>query len=267
MKIKKLAIRVLSISFVITLLSTGVINAHNNDVNYEMTDEQIKTYETMGMDKSTLNAVIEEHKNEKNSMYTDTEKTFLIEKMGYSDETFEEFQKEADTIDDIVHEKSVKDLKPKHSGKSSGKYPRDNERGYILVTRDGVGGVFKVGHSAIVTNHRDLTESNPGVGVHISRGENNWWKHNSSVAVTVNGSSKSARDRAASFSEGCRGKSYNYRLYNKWETSEYYCSSLIWRAYYNLGWDLDTEVMGRNAITPYEFVNNTQTTITYNNNW
>lgn len=41
---------------------------------------------------------------------------------------------------------------------------------------------------------------------------------------------------------------YNYAIWNKWDTTKFYCSSLVWRAYYNNGVDIDFD--GGGAVLP-----------------
>lgn len=43
-------------------------------------------------------------------------------------------------------------------------------------------------------------------------------------------------------------KPYNYAIWNKWDTTKFYCSSLVWRAYYNNGVDIDFD--GGGAVLP-----------------
>lgn len=48
-------------------------------------------------------------------------------------------------------------------------------------------------------------------------------------------------------------KPYNYDIFNKTTTEEFYCSQLVWRSYYDVGWDLDTD--GGNAVLPDDLTN------------
>jgi uncharacterized protein YycO len=66
------------------------------------------------------------------------------------------------------------------------------------------------------------------------------------------------------------GKPYNNNPYNARQTNSFYCSQLVWAAYYYIsGVDLnksDNDLPGKIAIHPGEFVNNpTKTVVVYRN--
>jgi uncharacterized protein YycO len=44
------------------------------------------------------------------------------------------------------------------------------------------------------------------------------------------------------------GKPYSYDFNNKWRTDKFYCSSLVWRGYYDAGWDIDSD--GGDFVSP-----------------
>ena len=44
------------------------------------------------------------------------------------------------------------------------------------------------------------------------------------------------------------GKPYNWNIWNKWDTTKYYCSQLVWRAYYDNGVNIDSD--GGSSVLP-----------------
>ncbi len=66
-----------------------------------------------------------------------------------------------------------------------------------------------------------------------------------------------------------KGKPYNPNFWNCYQTGSFYCSQLVWAAYYyTAGVNLnksDNDIGGAIAVHPGEFVKNSKTLITYRN--
>lgn len=143
--------------------------------------------------------------------------------------------------------------------------------GDILVTYDG--GVsssllFLPGHAAIVALDREFTvESYPwqfpiyksptkkdGVQYLL----NEWGKKTKVFGLRVNGAPYSAYVNAATYAEQQIGKPYNLNFFWKTRTDSFYCSQLVWRAWYNQGYDIDYDT-NDNIVSPAELVKSART--------
>lgn len=109
------------------------------------------------------------------------------------------------------------------------------ETGDILITYKGEGTTWFHGHAAIVSKDKDKTvEAFKNSGV-VER-ENDWNKLGSRH-YRVKKSQEWERRIAALWAKSYIGKPYEVS-FNKWRTDKFYCSQLVWRAWYNAGTNL-----------------------------
>ncbi|MDQ0417452.1 uncharacterized protein YycO [Croceifilum oryzae] len=126
--------------------------------------------------------------------------------------------------------------------------PNHHTRGDIFITWDSKT-VYRHGHAGIGSKSERLTvEALPDGGVQY-QSRSKWpsdmkkW-----AAYLVSGAKSDEYQTAANWAEHSVGKDYSIAYLNKWRTDAYYCSSLVWRSWYNQGHDLDYD--GGGAVTP-----------------
>lgn len=142
---------------------------------------------------------------------------------------------------------------------SKGSYPR--RKGVILVTGDAYKGLIPTGHAAIVYDYNFVVES---VSKGVVWGSNNWYKTKKTCyAVTVKRTTLSQDAKAADWCKKQIGKPYNKNFFNTSTRKAFYCSQLVWAAFWdNFKIDLNTSEFGV-AIHPMELVKTSQTTLLY----
>lgn len=129
--------------------------------------------------------------------------------------------------------------------------------GDILITPFGQsssGGSF-TGHAGIVCLDSDYSmEAYTGDGV--QRRVNDWKKRYPKVIdAGIEGPAwKKHYVGAAQYAENRKGFGYNANIMNKWTTKKFYCSQLVWRAWYEQGFDLDKD--GGNSVIPTDLISN-----------
>lgn len=107
------------------------------------------------------------------------------------------------------------------------------------------------GHTAIYAGEGEIVESTaypvplwcpwPGVRrISIDSEESTFWTASDWVVKRVN-TTELWRTVAVLFAEDQIGKPYNWAIQNKWRMDAYYCSQLVWRAYYDCSIDLDSQ--------------------------
>ncbi|MBA4600985.1 YiiX/YebB-like N1pC/P60 family cysteine hydrolase [Thermoactinomyces mirandus] len=118
--------------------------------------------------------------------------------------------------------------------------------GDILVTLDGTSSgslSWAGGHAAVVSDLSGYTvESfgNKGDLNGVRHWINDWTTRYEKVkGLRVSGASNADYSYAASYARAQIGKPYNYNFFNIETTSSFYCSQLVWRAFYNRGFDLN----------------------------
>jgi uncharacterized protein YycO len=118
--------------------------------------------------------------------------------------------------------------------------------GDILVTLDGTSSgslAWAGGHAAVVSDVSGYTvESfgNKGNLNGVRHWINDWTTRYEKVkGLRVNGANLSDYSYAASYARQQIGKPYNYNFFNIETTNSFYCSQLVWRAFYNRGFDLN----------------------------
>lgn len=142
----------------------------------------------------------------------------------------------------------------------TGTYP--TEKGTILVTYDGI-----AGHAAIVYDQTHVVES---ISSGVILGNNDWYNTRTTCTGVVVNDTTSEQDRmAADWCYKQIGKPYNYNFFNTSTRDKFYCSQLVWAAFYeNYGIDLNTDafnssLLGGNPIHPAELVSSEKTSIVY----
>ncbi|SFX62071.1 Permuted papain-like amidase enzyme, YaeF/YiiX, C92 family [Thermoactinomyces sp. DSM 45891] len=127
--------------------------------------------------------------------------------------------------------------------------PSHHTRGDVFVTWDNKTSGFRHGHAGIGSHSSSLTvESFPEGGVQY-RARSTWPNNTRKwAAYLVDGAKSDEYQSAASFSENSVGKPYSRDFFNKRRTDRYYCSSIVWRAWVNQGYDLDSN--GGGAVLP-----------------
>lgn len=110
------------------------------------------------------------------------------------------------------------------------------------------------GHAAIVDSNPDYTiESMPNDGV--QRRPNDWkTRYSKVVGGRVVGGTKEKADAATSYAANKIGSSYNWYFYDKLTEDSFYCSQLVWRAWFDQGIDLDKD--GGYFVLPTDLLSN-----------
>ncbi|GEB34810.1 MULTISPECIES: YiiX/YebB-like N1pC/P60 family cysteine hydrolase [Brevibacillus] len=141
--------------------------------------------------------------------------------------------------------------------------------GDILITLDSgseSSGTFYGGHAAIVSEDsnswtiesfaKGWSPQAPkidGVYWHI----NDWANRYDTVAgYHVKKASLSDYTDAALYAEDNLYKPYNFNYFDKWDTTSFYCSQIVWRAWYNQGFNLDSD--GGDEVWPEDIANSSK---------
>lgn len=146
-----------------------------------------------------------------------------------------------------------------NSTRASGTYP--TRKGVILVTDDKYKGLLPTGHAAIIYSSTRVVES---LENGVVMGANDWNTSKSTCyGVTVRGTTISEDASAATWCYRQLGKAYNFNYFNTGTRTKFYCSQLVWAAFYdNYGIDLSTSAFG-SAIHPSELVDSSNTYTIY----
>ena len=140
-------------------------------------------------------------------------------------------------------------------------YPK-NFSGAILITTDNEIIPF-VGHAGMIINSHQIIESSCFEGVHY--GPNDWDISKKTCYCSVPKSiSRQKSFLAANWSQNQINKKYNYNFFN-WRNAEakkFYCSQIIWTAYYKT---CQTDIAPNRPLIlfPIDFVSNQATEIIY----
>lgn len=143
--------------------------------------------------------------------------------------------------------------------------------GDILVTYTGgtsSSAFFLPGHAAIVARDKYKTVesypwqfpiyNSPTKKDGVQYLANEWGDKNQVFGLRVNGAPYSAYVNAATYAEQQVGKPYNLNFFWKSRTDSFYCSQLVWRAWYNQGYDIDYVTIDT-IVTPAELVKSGRT--------
>lgn len=144
--------------------------------------------------------------------------------------------------------------------------------GVICVTTEGFGTeAVNTWHAAIIApqyNESVIEAPKPGQNVRFRGG---MWTSNTHTIwqVGVKSTTESQDWNAGYWAGQQEGKPYNLNFWNSKQTNSFYCSQLVWAAYYyTCGVDLnksDNDILGAFAVHPGEFVENNNTSIIYRN--
>lgn len=139
--------------------------------------------------------------------------------------------------------------------------------GDILVTLDGTSSGFEWagGHTGIVSNMSGYVVESYGNQRLGSNGVRHWvndWKtrYTKVKALWVDGAKANDYTYVAAYNREQIGKAYNYNFFNISTTDRFYCSQLVWRAWYNRGWDLN---YGGSAVWPVDLIKSNHTIAYY----
>ncbi len=144
--------------------------------------------------------------------------------------------------------------------------------GVICVTTEGFGtDTVNTWHAAIVAPQDDecVAEApKPGEKVRLRNGI--WYSDKHTIWQVGVNSTTVDQDWNAGYWAGRQvGSPYNLNFWDARQTNSFYCSQLVWAAYYyTCGVDLnksDNDILGAIAIHPGEFVENNNTTIIFRN--
>lgn len=127
--------------------------------------------------------------------------------------------------------------------------------GDILITPSGQSssGGNLTGHAGIVCLDSDYAmEAYFSDGV--QRRVNDWkTRYSKVIDAGIEGPAwKKHYVGAAQYAEDREGFGYNANILNKWTTDKFYCSQLVWRAWYEQGFDLDKD--GGNSVIPTDLI-------------
>jgi uncharacterized protein YycO len=139
--------------------------------------------------------------------------------------------------------------------------------GDILVTLDGTSAGFEWagGHTGIVSDVPGYVVEAFGNKSLSQNGVRHWvndWKtrYKKVKALWVKGAKAEDYAYVATYNRQQLGKKYNYNFFNIKTTSRFYCSQLVWRAWYNRGWDLN---YGGSAVWPVDLLRSPHTIAYY----
>ena len=146
-----------------------------------------------------------------------------------------------------------------------------NMPGTILVTPDKFKKILPIGHAAIVKDKKYVYEA---TSKGVIRSKNNWDKTKKKYfGLRVKSLSNSKQKDILKYVEKQVYKKYNFNFFNTKTRSKFYCSHLIWAAYYDkYKINLDTKMFGlagkqKGAIHPLELVLSSKTkTVIYHEN-
>lgn len=134
--------------------------------------------------------------------------------------------------------------------------------GDILVTLDGASSgsfAWAGGHAGLVENSTYVIEAfgNKGSSLNgVRRWSNNWTtRYVHFKGLKVNNATSTQYLNAKNIGVSHIGKPYNYNFFNITTTSSFYCSQLVWRAWYNQGYDLNDG----GAVWPVDLIESPQT--------
>ncbi|MBR8661792.1 YiiX/YebB-like N1pC/P60 family cysteine hydrolase, partial [Brevibacillus sp. NL20B1] len=138
----------------------------------------------------------------------------------------------------------VEEQNTKKSRSSNGKM---GTVGDILITFDNRTSGWNHGHAAIVRKNNDyIVEAWPDDGVRVYK--NNWGKRfKTAYKYYVKGADEEDYVNAQKYAYSQLGKPYKLNV-EKHFTKGFYCSQLVWKAWYEQGFDVDAD--GGFIVTP-----------------
>lgn len=137
--------------------------------------------------------------------------------------------------------------------------------GDILLTLDSASSdssAWAGGHAGIVYDSSTVIESfgNKGDLNGVRKWANNWTsRYTHFKQLRINGATSGEYSSAATYAAGRVGLPYNYDFFNVTTTTKFYCSQLVWRAWYNLGYNLNDG----GAVWPVDLDQSSKTYVVY----
>lgn len=181
-----------------------------------------------------------------------------------SESASEPTQKEIDALIAKINEEPVYPSKSQSERSlalptAQGSYPTGT--GQILVTDDKFSGLIPTGHAAIVWDREAVIES---LGNGVVWNANNWYQTHGNVwGLEVTSTNMTQDSTAAEWCSLQVGKPYNFNFLDTSRRDAFYCSQLVWAAYYdNFGIDISTSAWGP-AIYPMEILDSPNVTKIY----
>ncbi|MBN4050715.1 MAG: hypothetical protein COA82_11230 [Alkaliphilus sp.] len=165
----------------------------------------------------------------------------------------EELRTMWDSHDVEISVKSIRLVDPGYTGIGS--------KGDILIALDSI-----TDHVAIVKDAYIVIEAhpdNPNGGVDYRA--NDWISRYSEIkGLRVSGTSSSEKSEAVSYAENQIGEPYSLAT-THWTTDKWYCSKLVWRAWYNQGFDIEgrTYEPRGSHVTPGDILDSPLTSVFY----
>ncbi|MGF9821242.1 YiiX/YebB-like N1pC/P60 family cysteine hydrolase [Brevibacillus agri] len=116
-----------------------------------------------------------------------------------------------------------------------------------------------VGHAAIVYDESYTIEAWPDGGV--KKMPNNWANRYSKLkGLYVSGAEGTHYKAARSYANYQIGDEYNWAFFDKRKENQFYCSQLVWRAWYNQGFKIGNGTDELNfPVTPNDLINDSDT--------
>ena len=143
--------------------------------------------------------------------------------------------------------------------------------GVICVTTQGFGNeLINSWHAGIVAPQKNYVVAEaPGLKEAVRLRQNKWVPSKGYTVYQVGVTSTTIQQdyNAGKWAGQQVGKPYNINFWDAKRTDKFYCSQLVWAAYYyTAGVDLnksDNDIAGKMAIHPGELVNNSKVTLIY----
>jgi uncharacterized protein YycO len=167
----------------------------------------------------------------------------------------------------IENEKNSQRNNPLESLTSQNEYLIKNfarmKTGYYFIWYNyDIGNVaFGYGHVALVddpgSTQYSTIEANKEDGVQRKKSKYKFGRIWKSVPV---GFSSTKGNKARNYSATQINKSFNWNFFDKWTEKKFYCSQLVWRAWYNQGIDIDYLKMDT-IVSPMEIAKSDNTLI------
>lgn len=140
-------------------------------------------------------------------------------------------------------------------------YTGIGSKGDILIALDSI-----TDHVALVKDTYILIESHPdNPGKSVAYRDNNWKERYTQIkGVRVAGATSTDKTNAVNYAIAQLGEGYSLTS-GRWTTDLWYCSKLVWRAWYEQGFDTE----GRNLeargthVTPGDILDSPLTTVFY----
>ena len=176
-----------------------------------------------------------------------------------SQQELESVKESVDSKPIYEHKKDGETQSTTLASTSTGTYP--TYKGTILVTADKFSGIIPTGHAAIIFRYDAVIES---LAQGVTWGPNDWnYSKQTAYGAEVKGVTSLEAQAAANWCFNQEGKPYNYNFFDTATRDRFYCSQLVWAAFYDLyDIDISTSDFGA-AIYPMEILNSPNVQVIY----